>query len=174
VVRAARIAEEALRSLLHQGLPPEPEAFAREYERARARLEPEAPPRRSHPIEDPRARRVAALLAAALAAVGAADERRGPSCVELAARILAGADPLGLAAEIEQALVPPPAGAKSDLRWCETLGEALRHLLARLPPTAAHAAELAELRAMLCRARGAELEQVLGRLRATLSRSVLE
>jgi hypothetical protein len=186
-LRAARIAEEALRVLLRSGQAPDPEAFAREYARAEARLDSASDaPRwgRLRPAAD--TRRMAGLLAAALAALAGAlppDASEGEACVDLAARILAGGDPLPLAGEVERAIsnaaqamtraTPVRTEAIDSGAWREALCEALRHLVALLPPASPAADDLRRVRTDLLRAAPGELGVALDRARRLLGHSLL-
>jgi hypothetical protein len=176
-LHAARLAEEAIRAILRAGEAPDPPTFAREYAAAEARLVPGKFPVPARSAPDAHSRRVAGLLAASLAALGAAvspSGAPGESCIDIAARILAGADPLELAEEVERAIAGAAAisgeGARS---WRDVLVEALRHLIGLLPAAEPIGEELARARRALLRARGVELSHALEVAHRVLSRSIL-
>lgn len=175
--RVARVAQDALRSLLTRGQAPTPEAFARAYHEVSGVPPPEAPPREDANArgDDPLVRRFAALLSSALAALGAAlpaERTDGAQFVDVAARLLIASKPAVVADDVERLLSRLPA-ASSAAPWREVCLEALRHIATLLPPQSESAAAVHAVRQALARARGAEEPQALERALRILRRAML-
>ena len=122
-------------------------------------------------------RRLNALLAASLAALGASlppERAEGPPCVALAVRLLASGDALSCAEELERAIeAAAQVQGGGTLPWREVSGEALRHLTALLPDGDPVASDLLAARSAIRHAKGAELAAALDSAHRILKRSVL-